>query len=294
MRVLITGGAGYIGSVITEQFVKHHTVVILDDLSTGKKSLINKAATFIKGSILNQTLLNKLFKKYQFHLVIHCAAKTVVSESVSKPNLYYRHNVIGTKNLLKSMKQNKCNKLIFASSAAVYGELQKNAIKEDAIKKPCNPYGKTKLQAEKLIIDSGVDHFIFRFFNVAGASQSLKYGMLKEKPTLLISLVNKMISEQKVPIIYGDQYDTKDGTCIRDYVHVEDLARACLLALPLLRRHESGIYNLGSGKGYSVLSIVKLACQVNHVKFNYIVKPNRPGDPSILVASITKAIKALH
>jgi UDP-glucose 4-epimerase len=293
MNVLITGGAGYIGSVITEQFVKKHNVVILDDLSTGKLSLVNSKAIFINGSILNKSLLDKVFKKYHFDLVIHLAAKTVVPESVIKPKLYYQHNVVGTKNILLTMKKHSCKNIIFASSAAVYGEPRTNILKEDSIKKPCNPYGETKLQAELLIQKSNVNYFILRFFNVAGASQSLKYGMTKEKPTLLIPVVNKLISEHKKPIIYGNQYDTRDGTCIRDYVHVQDLATACLLTLPLLTKNKSGIYNLGSGKGYSVLEIVKLACIINKVKFQYILKPNRSGDPSTLITSINEAKKGL-
>jgi UDP-glucose 4-epimerase len=293
MKVLITGGAGYIGSVITEQFVKQHSVVVLDDLSTGKSELINKKAIFLKGSILNKTILNSIFKKNKFDLVIHLAAKTVVPESVSKPKFYYEQNVIGTKNILAFMKKYKCKNLIFSSSAAVYGEPKRNPIKEEAIKKPCNPYGKTKLQAEQLIKKAKINYFILRFFNVAGASNSLKYGMMKDKPTLLIPVINKLISERQKPIIYGNKYDTKDGTCVRDYVHVQDLALACLLTLPLLKKNKSGIYNLGSGKGYSVLEIVKLACKVNKVKFNYVLKPNRLGDPSTLITSIAKAMKEL-
>jgi UDP-glucose 4-epimerase len=294
MNILITGGAGYIGSVITEHFVNKHFVVILDNLSTGKKELINKKAVFVKGSILSKTLLDKLFTKYKFDLVIHLAAKTVVSESVKKPKLYYQHNVLGTQVILSMMKKYRCNKIIFSSSAAVYGEPDQNPISEDANKTPCNPYGESKLQAESLIVKSKINYFILRFFNVAGASDSLKCGMMKEKPTLLIPAINKLISENKKPIIYGNQYKTKDGTCIRDYVHVEDLASVCETVLPLLSNNKSGIYNLGSGKGYSVLQIVKLACRINNVNFNYELQPNRPGDPSILVTSTSKAIKELQ
>ena len=294
MKVLITGGAGYIGSIITERFVKKHSVVVLDDLSTGKKQLLNPKAIFVKGSILNKNLLDKIFAKYQFDLVIHLAAKTVVPESVAKPKLYYQHNVVGTKNILSIMKKYQCNKLIFSSSAAIYGQPKVDLIKEETLKKPCNPYGKTKLQAETLIRQANVNYAILRFFNVAGASNSLKYGMMKEKPTLLISAVNKIISEGHKPIIYGNQYKTKDGTCIRDYVHVEDLAKACELTLPLLIKNKSKIYNLGSGKGYSVLEIIKLACKINKVKLAYTFKPNRPGDPSILITSINKVFNELR
>ncbi|MDR0674749.1 MAG: UDP-glucose 4-epimerase GalE [Mycoplasmataceae bacterium] len=294
MKILITGGAGYIGSVIVEHFVKKHTIVILDDLSTNKKRIVNKNATLINGSILNERLLNKIFARYQFNLVIHLAAKTVVSESMKKPNKYYQHNVIGTKNILKYMKKYGCEKIIFSSSAAVYGNSKQNFIQEKTPKKPCNPYGKTKLLAEKLIEQAGINYVILRFFNVSGASNSLKFGMMKKTPTLLIPAINRLISENKKPIIYGNQYDTKDGTCVRDYVHIEDIVSACILSVSLLKKNDSGIYNLGSGKGYSVLEITKLACKINNVKFEYSLKNNRPGDPSTLIASIEKARKELH
>jgi UDP-glucose 4-epimerase len=294
MQILITGGAGYIGSVIAERFVQQkHVIVILDDLSTGKRELINEAAIFVKGSILNKALLNQIFQQHKFDLVIHCAAKTVVSESVVKPKLYYQHNVVGTQNILDCMQKHGCNNLIFCSSAAVYGCAKENLISETSVKKPCNPYGQTKLQAERLIQKAKVNYFIFRFFNVAGASRSLKYGMMKKKLTLLIPSANQMISKGKTPTIYGNHYRTKDGTCIRDYVHVEDLATACLLVLPQLKKNQSGIYNLGSGKGYSVLEIIKLVCQINNVEFKYVVKPNRHGDPPILVTAINKAMQEL-
>jgi UDP-glucose 4-epimerase len=294
MNILITGGAGYIGSVIAEHFVANHNVIILDDLSTGKKQLVNPQATFVKGSILNKKILESIFKKQHIDLVIHFAAKTVVPESVLKPDLYYQHNVIGTDNILKMMKKYGCKNLIFASSAAVYGEPKKVPVKENDFKNPCNPYGKTKLQAEQLILKAKVNYFILRFFNVAGASKTLQSGMLKTKPTLLIPVINKLISEKQKPIIYGNQYNTKDGTCMRDYVHVEDLATVCAKAVPLLLKNKSGIYNLGSGKGYSVLEVVKCACQINKVKFDYILKPNRLGDPAVLVTSISLAQKELH
>ncbi|MDR3329748.1 MAG: UDP-glucose 4-epimerase GalE [Mycoplasmataceae bacterium] len=289
MVILITGGAGYIGSVIVESFVDTHKVVVLDNLSTGKEQLINPKATFIKGSILNKKILDKLFAQYKFDLVIHLAAKAVVPESVLKPKLYMNVNVNGTNNILKSMYKYRCNKIIFASSAAVYGKQKQIPITETALKRPCNPYGTSKLKAEQLIINSHFKYCILRFFNAAGASKSLKYGMMKDHPTLLITAVNKTLINGKPPIIFGNKYKTKDGTCVRDYVHVEDLMLACKLCIKYLQTHSSGIFNLGSGKGDSVLEVVKLACEINKKALIYDVKPNRLGDPSTLLASIVLA-----
>jgi UDP-glucose 4-epimerase len=285
MAILITGGAGYIGSVVAESLTKNNTVVILDDLSTGKKQLVNSNAIFVNGSILNKKLLNNIFSKYQFDIVIHLAAKTVVPESVLKPKLYMHVNVDGTKNILSCMHKYGCEKIIFSSSAAVYGEPKSIPIKESAPKKPCNPYGTSKLQAEHLILNSHLKYCILRFFNVAGASHSLKYGMTKDKPTLLVAAVNKMLISGKRPIIFGNQYKTKDGTCIRDYIHVEDLSTACQLCIKYLKKHSTGIFNLGSNKGHSVLEVIKLACNINKVPLQYDIKPNRLGDPSVLLAS---------
>jgi UDP-glucose 4-epimerase len=285
MVILITGGAGYIGSVVTESLAKNNTVVILDDLSTGKKQLVNSNAAFVNGSILDKKLLSNIFSKYRFDIVIHLAAKTVVPESVLKPKIYMRVNVDGTSNILACMRKYGCGKIIFSSSAAVYGEPKSIPIKESALKKPCNPYGASKLQAEHLIINNHLKYCILRFFNVAGASHSLKYGMMKDKPTLLVAAVNKMLISGKHPIVFGNKYKTKDGTCVRDYIHVEDLSLACKLCIKYLQKHSTGIFNLGSNTGNSVLEVVKLACEINGVALQYDIKPNRPGDPSILLAS---------
>jgi UDP-glucose 4-epimerase len=293
MNILVTGGAGYIGSILVEHFVKKHSVVILDDLSTGKKELINPKATFIHESILNKKQLFKIFSQYKFDLVIHLAAKTVVSESVKKPKLYHQHNVMGTENILLAMQKTNVKKLIFSSSAAVYGMPSKKIIDENINKKPCNPYGISKLKAEEIIKTSNVNYAILRFFNVAGTSKSLKFGMIKDKPTLLIPATNNLILHNQKPVIYGNTYQTKDGTCIRDYVHVEDLIVACEKIIPRLLKNQSGIYNLGSGKGYSVLEIIQLACKINQAKFIYEIKPKRLGDPDILIASIKLAKKQL-
>jgi UDP-glucose 4-epimerase len=283
MNILVTGGAGYIGSVICEYLSKEHNVVAFDSLSAGFKTLLKEPTIFVKGDILNKNALIKTFKTYHFDLVIHLAAKVVVSESVLKPDEYYQHNVEGTKTLIQVMHQFGVSNIIFASSAAVYGNPKQTPINENAPKIPINPYGKSKLAAEAIILHSHLRYVILRFFNVAGASKSLMCGMLKSNPTLLIPAVNHQILSGLVPIVYGDNYHTPDGTCIRDYVHVVDLAIACKRAIKLLACNRYGIFNLGSGKGYSVLNVIRCACKLNKVEYKHQVQPRRNGDPAILL-----------
>lgn len=290
MNILITGGAGYIGSVIVERWVKTHKVVVYDDLATGRPFLVNDKAIFIQGSILDKKKLQSVFEKYQFDIVFHFAAKTIVPESVVKPKLYFETNYQGTKNILELMNKYGCKKLIFASSAAVYGDVKKKVIKEDDKKNPCNPYGASKLLAEEAIISNKkINYVIFRFFNVAGASNSLKCGMQKNDPTLLIPKLNKTIAKGEVPIIFGNRYKTKDKTCIRDYVHVEDIANAFVLAVKYINKNKVGVFNLGSNSGYSVLQVVEKAYKINGCKPNYKFMPPRKGDPAVLIASNQRA-----
>jgi UDP-glucose 4-epimerase len=283
MRILVTGGAGYIGSVVCEYLSKTHHVTAIDNLSAGYKKLVVPQVTFFQIDILNIKKLSNLFKKHKFDLVIHLAAKVVVSESVTNPQEYCTHNVTGTTNLLQIMHQHNVKNIVFASSAAVYGNSIKTPIQESAPKLPINPYGQTKLVAEQAIQKTRLNYVILRFFNVAGASKSLRCGMLKPSPTLLIPAVNKQILSKKIPAIYGNKYATKDGTCIRDYVHVIDIAIACKKAIKLLIKQKSGIFNIGSGHGYSVLQVVTLANKLNRVSNNYTIKSPRLGDPAVLL-----------
>lgn len=295
MNILITGGAGYIGSVVTEHCIKNkHKVYIVDDLSTGSKKLINKKAKFYLCDIRKTKELEKIFIKNNFDLVIHLAAKTRVGESVKLPDLYYDVNVNGTKNIINLMNKHNVNKIIFASSAAVYGIPKKVPLKEDEDKSPCNPYGKNKLECETLIKNSGLAYGILRFSNVSGASDSLKGGMIQNNPSLLIPIVNRLLVKKQTPIIFGDKYKTKDGTCLRDYVHVEDVATTIDLVIKQLSKDQSLIINVCSNKGYSVKEVIKKACLLNKQPFKYLIKDNRSGDPDKLILCNVRSKKILN
>ncbi len=298
MTILNIGGAGFIGSVATELFIEEgHKVIVLDDLSTGFKKLVHPKAKFVKGSMLDYKLLTKIFKEHKIDVVALYAAKIVVPESVEKPAEYYLTNVGGTATVLKAMCENNVKNIIFASSAAVYGDCKKIPVDESSPTTPCNPYGWSKLMCEQLLIDAnkayGINFISYRFFNVAGASQSGKYGMLKTKPSLLIPAINDCVLHHKTAFIFGNKYKTKDGTCLRDYIHVSDLANAALIGINQLKNNKSGIYCLSSNSGYTVLEVVKSVQKYIDKNLKYIFKPNRAGDPAKLIASNKNAIKQL-
>ncbi len=291
MNVLITGGAGYIGSVTAELFLNNkHNVIIYDDLSTGFLKLVDKRAKFVKSSILNYKKLVETFKKYKVQAVVHLAAKIVVPESVAKPFEYFQTNVNGTMNILKAMNECKVNKIIFASSAAIYGNVKKVPISEDSPKNPINPYGQTKLIDEMLIknnavINSNFKYVNLRFFNVAGASDSGKYGMLKQKPSLLIPCISDSFIKNTQFFIYGNSYKTIDKTALRDYIDVNDVANAILLSIKYLDKNKYGTFNLGTNKGCTVKQVYDIAVKVLNMKPNFCYNPNRPGDPDKLLTT---------
>ena len=298
MNILNIGGAGFIGSVASEKFIKAgHKVIVLDDLSTGFKKLVHPKAIFYKGSMLDYALVDKIMKKHKIDIVALYAAKIVVPESVAHPNDYYLTNVGGMATVLKAMTANKVKNIIFASSAATFGQCKKVPVDETSPTVPCNPYGASKLMCERLLADAniahGINYIAYRFFNVAGASDSGKYGMMKEKPSLLIPAINDAIMHHRKVKIFGNKYPTKDGTCLRDYIHVEDLADAALLAIKFLKANKSGIYCLSSNAGYTVLDIVKTAKKLVDKNLQWEIKPNRAGDPAKLTASNAKAKKQL-
>jgi UDP-glucose 4-epimerase len=296
MNILITGGAGYIGSIITNYFCQKHNVIVLDDLSEGHKHAVNPLAKFIRGSITNRNVLDKIFKANHFDVVIHLAAKVVVSESVLKPSLYKKVNTTGTINILNVMKKYHCKNIIFASSAAVYGRTKCNIISEDTPQKPCNPYGLSKLNAEKKIIYSGLNYYILRFFNVSGASSNHKYGYQRSKPTLLIPSINQRLMKNQKPIIFGTNYSTKDGSCIRDYISVNDIINMISLCLDKIRKNKqkSNIFNLGSSKPYSVIEVIKQTFKIHKKQCVYDEQPSRLGDPPVLFANINKAKQLMN
>lgn len=297
MRILVTGGAGYIGSVTSQLILQdNHEVIIIDNLSRGHRAAVPKGAIFIQGDLADPILLNKIFHEHKIDCVIHFAAATLVSESIANPNFYFANNVQNGLNLLKVMADNDVKKIIFSSSAAVYGKPNQMPILENTPCNPINPYGETKRVFENLLeeYDKAFDikYISLRFFNVAGS-----YGELGEdhRPeTHLIPLILKTaLGEQKIFEIYGDDYDTRDGTCIRDYIHIYDLGIAHLLAMKILGR-ESKIYNLGSEKGATVKEVFKTAREVTGKEIPTKTVGRRPGDPPVLIASSEKIKKELN
>jgi len=298
MRVLVVGGAGYIGSHTVYELIKdQQEVIILDNLSSGYMELVHEQAKFYKGDIRKKEDIINVFKNEQIDVVMHFAAKIVVPESVKEPLEYYYNNVEGVRVLLEVMNEFGVKKLVFSSTAAVYGEASGICL-EDNVTKPINPYGETKLATEKMIQwvanAHGFSYVIFRYFNVAGADQSLKIGLMKDQLTHLIPVaIQSILGIREKLTIYGNDFNTKDGTCIRDYIHVSDLAYAHVLgAHYLLNNGKSEIMNLGSNSGYSVLEVSQAVNEILPLK--YEIGPRRDGDPAELIASNEKAKKILN
>jgi UDP-glucose 4-epimerase len=294
MRLLVTGGAGYIASVVASQLVEDgHQVMVLDNLSKGHKRAVPEDASFVRGDLLDAKRLTRLLAT-GFDGVLHFAALSLVGESVKHPGLYYRTNVVGSLNLLEGMRLTGVPRLVFSSTAAVYGEPEDVPITETAPVCPTNPYGGSKLAVDELIGSFATAHGLsatsLRYFNVVGASGCL--GEDHEPETHLIPLVLEAAAGRRGSVsIYGSDYPTRDGTAIRDYIHVEDLARAHLLALEGTGGAKSGehrIYNLGNGSGFSVREVVETAREVTGREKKAAHAPRRAGDPAVLVASSKK------
>ena len=292
MRILVTGGAGYIGSVAVALLMdKGYQVTVLDDISTGHIESIPEGVRFVRGSLLDQDkVLNAL---EDCTAVLHFAGKSLVGESVENPDLYQDVNVNGSNNLLVQMRNKKVKKLIFSSSAATYGEVDVNPIFENYGTNPKNPYGSTKLQVEELIskecAENDLSAVSLRYFNVAGALKT-KSGWLTERhdpETHLIPNILKSSEENPVQV-FGTDWPTYDGTCIRDYVHVVDLVEAHLLALLSLVEPGHKIYNLGSGRGYSVMEVIAASDKATGRPTPFISAERRSGDPAILIADVSK------
>jgi UDP-glucose 4-epimerase len=301
-KILITGGAGYIGSVLTSFLLdKNYQVVVLDDLSVGKFSAVDKRSTFIEGSILDRNALDKSLNGVD--LVIHCAAKSLVGESVEKPELYRQVNIEGTKQLLEAMSNQKVKNIIFSSSCAVYGQPEKLPITEQAICNPVSPYGQTKLACDELlknVANSGMAAISFRFFNVGGSYKTSLGNWVNEVrdiETHLIPKLLKNLSDNTLPAeitVFGDKWETADGSCIRDYLDVRDLAAVHLLAINNLQKGVHKIYNLGSTQGSSVFEVIDTTQKVTLGKVNIVISDPRPGDPAVLLADISKAKNELN
>ena len=293
-KILVVGGAGYIGAHMVRQLLKSRfDVVILDNLSTGSRKLVH-GGQWVQGSLGDSNLLDRVFTEHAFDAVMHFAAFSQVGESMHQPLTYYRNNLAETVALLDAMVRHSVKRFIFSSTAAVYGEPVAIPITEDHPCMPTNPYGNTKLAVERMLADCdaahGLKYTALRYFNAAGADDSGEIGELHNPETHLIPIVLKAASGQIDHIqVFGTDYPTTDGTCIRDYVHVNDLAQAHLLALDaLLAGRESAVYNLGSSTGYSVKEVIGKAEAVTGKKIPVVEAPRRAGDPAILVASSEK------
>ena len=297
MRVLVTGGAGYIGSTAVDILLSQgYEISVLDDCSTGHADAIPAGIDFIQGSILEPNQVAEALSDCD--AVMHFAGKSLVGESVKEPDLYRQVNVAGTRVLLDEMHKAGVKKLVFSSSAATYGEPKQVPITETAQTSPTNPYGETKLEVDQMIsaeaISRGISAISLRYFNVAGAHHSSR-GWLAERHNPETHLIpNILRSTKDNPVeIYGTDWPTKDGTCVRDYVHVVDLIEAHIKALNSLKPHTHEIYNLGSGDGYSVRVVLAAASKAAGYEIPTTEAPRRTGDPAVLIADISKAREKL-
>ncbi|BCJ99413.1 UDP-glucose 4-epimerase GalE [Anaerocolumna chitinilytica] len=300
MTILVLGGAGYIGShTVYELIEKGEDVVIVDNLETGYKEAVHPKARFYQGDIRNREFVDSVFEKEKIDAVIHFAANSLVGESMTNPLKYYDNNLCGTKVLLESMIAHDVKKIVFSSTAATYGEPEKVPILEGDKTEPTNCYGETKLSMEKMFKWTdrahGLRYVSLRYFNACGAHKSGSIGEAHNPETHLIPLVLQVPNKKREAInIFGDDYDTKDGTCVRDYIHVTDLAQAHILAVEyLLKGNESDIFNLGNGVGFTVKEIIEAAQEVTGQEIPAVISPRRAGDPAKLIASSEKAKKVL-
>jgi UDP-glucose 4-epimerase len=299
MAILICGGAGYIGSHMAYHLIENNKeVIVLDNLEKGHKDAL-PSVKFYQGDIRDKVILNKVFSENKIEAVIDFAAYSLVGESMSEPLKYFNNNVYGTISLLEAMKEHNVKYIVFSSTAATYGEPSSIPIVEDDSTIPTNAYGESKLIVEKMLkwCDTayGIKYTALRYFNAAGAHTNGQIGEDHSPETHLIPLVlNVALGNREKIMIFGDDYNTKDGTCIRDYIHVSDLASAHLLALErLMKGGTSTAYNLGNGTGFSVKEVIDISRKVTGHPIPAEVAPRRLGDPAVLIASSERAIKEL-
>lgn len=298
--ILVVGGAGYIGSHLVKELVETEEVVVLDNLSTGHREAVDNRAIFVKGDLGNEEDLQMIFRSYPIKAVMHFAANSLVGESVVDPLKYYQNNVASTLTLLKVMLKFKVKNFIFSSTAATYGIPEVEVIDERTATAPINPYGHSKLMVEQVLADFskayGLNYVVLRYFNAAGAHESAVIGESHDPETHLIPIILQHLLGQREKVsVFGSDYETPDGTCIRDYIHVTDLAAAHILALEALLtgKKSAEVYNLGNGLGYSVKEVIETCEKVTGVKANVEMADRRPGDPARLVASSEKIFSEL-
>jgi UDP-glucose 4-epimerase len=292
MKILLTGGAGYIGGTVTRLLLADgHAVTVFDNLCHSKLSAVAAGADFVRGDLEDRALLEKTLGSERFDGVMHFAALIEAGESMQRPEIYFRNNTVGTLTLLEAMLATGHDRLVFSSTAACYGEPEHTPIEEDAELQPTNAYGESKLMVEQMLTwmnrIHGLRYASLRYFNVAGAMEG--YGEAHEPESHLIPLVLDVALGRRENIkIFGMDYPTKDGTCVRDYIHVLDLARAHLLALGALEDRSHMIYNIGNGQGFTVLEVIESARRVTGRPIAVEQRERRAGDPAVLVASAKK------
>ncbi len=298
-NVLVVGGAGYIGTHMVKELLDNACgVVVLDNLTRGHRELL-PGGEFIKGDLGDARLLDAIFAQHRIDAVMHFAAYSLVGESVEQPLRYYRNNLARTVELLDAMIRHGVRRFIFSSTAAVYGEPDTTPIAENHPCRPTNPYGQTKLAVEHMLNDCAAAHGLrymsLRYFNAAGADASGTLGERHQPESHLIPLVLQVATGERLDIrIYGTDYPTPDGTCVRDYVHVSDLAQAHLLALrALMQNHASAVYNLGNNTGYSVREVIETSRQITGHPIPATVAARRPGDPAVLIADSARIRREL-
>jgi len=295
MAVLVTGGAGYIGShAVAALLEREEDIVVIDNLQQGHRDAVLGGKLY-EGDLRDEAFMDQVFRENDIDAVIHFAANSLVGESMKLPGKYYHNNVFGTLCLLEKMNEYNVRKIVFSSTAATYGEPENVPIDEYDRTVPTNAYGETKLAMEKMMkwfdVAHGIKYVSLRYFNAAGAHESGKIGEDHNPESHLIPIVLQVALEQRAHIsVFGDDYDTEDGTCIRDYIHVSDLADAHVLAVDRLRSGgDSAVYNLGSGNGYSVKQVIDIARAVTGHAIPAVIEPRRAGDPAVLIASSNRA-----
>ena len=290
MKVLVTGGAGYIGSITSEILLDEgHEVVIFDNLGRGHREAVDARAEFIEGDLRNREDIRKAMGSVLPDAVMHFAAFALVGESMQDPMLYFRNNVLGGINLVESMIERGVKRIIFSSTCATYGQPERMPMTEDLPQRPTNPYGESKLMLEKVLSweqeRRGLQPVFLRYFNAAGATEKLGEDHDPESH-LIPNVLAVALGKKKSVGIFGDDYETPDGTCIRDYIHIVDLAQAHIIALT---GSQTGAFNLGNGDGYSVKQVVEVAREVTGHAIPAELAPRRPGDPARLIAAADKA-----
>ncbi len=294
MNILVTGGAGYIGSHVALRLIEEgHQVSIIDNLITGNESLIPKEALFLKCDINNKEKITNLLNNHKYDLIIHFAAFIQVEESVKNPGKYFKNNRDNTIDFFKTCYENKLTNIIFSSTAAVYGSQKNNLpISEKMELKPVNPYGKSKLDVENFLFKNSniFNYIVLRYFNVAGADPELRSGLISNHSSHLIKITSEVaVGKRDKVTIFGNDYTTHDGTAIRDYIHVSDLADIHINTLNLLNKNkESNIFNCGYGKGYSVKEVIDTANNITNGSINYEYGDRRLGDSEVLISDVSK------